>query len=424
MVKLLIIADDLTGANDTGVQFSKRGIPVFIVPFTSDESPALHNDYPVLVVNTESRHLSADEAALVVRKIVWQGTESGVTHFYKKTDSSMRGNIGSELEALMLGFGQRILPFMPAYPKLKRTTRDGFQYLEDKLLHETAFAQDPLEPISDCYVPAIINQQTRIRSWVVKPHELSLNDRHRFDEDGIYVFDAANEDELQQIGEVLKRNDLLKATAGSAGFAAYLPDLLGFEQSSIQLHSARGQMLVVSGSVNEASLNQVSHAEDYGGYAAVTLSPEILVTKQGAQSAQARQAIAGIIELAQQQRNVILRSIKTAQDLKIYLEHGQACGLDPKQIHFLIAQNLGEIISRVLEKTNFRLLTIFGGDTLVAIGRALGWRGILPQYEVLPGVVVSKVVDCKNDLLLITKAGGFGSEDVLLRVKDILGGEN
>ena len=423
MLKLLVIADDLTGANDTGVQFAKKGIPIFVITGTTGEPQTLPRNYQVVVVNTESRHLGPDEAARRVRRVVEQGRGASVTHFYKKTDSSLRGNIGSELEALMVASGCRVLPFIPAFPKLKRTTRDGFQYVDERPLHETAFAKDPLEPIVDSYIPGIIKRQTRIQTRIVRASEFSVPASVKFDEEGIYVLDGTNEAELQQAGELLKRNDLLKATAGSAGFAEYLPDLLGFERRAFVSPSKGGRMLVVSRSVNEVSLKQLSHAEAHG-FAAVTLSPEVLVREEGAQSALAREAITRIIELDQQQREVILRSSEKSEDLEIYLERGRRSGLDLKQTHLLIAKNMGEIASQVLERTSFRLLTVFGGDTLVAVARALGWCGLLPQDEILPGVVVSRVSGSTDELLLVSKAGGFGPEDVLLRIKDLLGGRN
>ena len=95
--RLLIIADDLTGANDTGVQFAKQGIETrvvidpaqFIAPF----------DCQVLVVNTESRHLNADAAYQLVYNVAQQGLQLGIPQFYKKTDSTLRGNWARELLA-------------------------------------------------------------------------------------------------------------------------------------------------------------------------------------------------------------------------------------------------------------------------------------------------------------------------------------
>src|SRR6185436_9848445 len=100
MPRLLIIADDLTGASDVGVQFSRQGIPTLVY---TELGPSLDafSDYQVIVVNTESRHLDPKEAASRVSATVAKGIKVGASHFYKKTDSTLRGNIGSELESFM-----------------------------------------------------------------------------------------------------------------------------------------------------------------------------------------------------------------------------------------------------------------------------------------------------------------------------------
>lgn len=419
MPKLLVIADDLTGASDTGVQFAKMGIPTLVVTSFPCESKALSTAHQVVVVNTESRHLDAVEAGQRVRRVVELGMVAGVSHFYKKTDSTMRGNIGSELEALMIASGHSILAFIPAFPKLGRTTREGFQYIDDRPVHETAFARDPLDPIADSFIPAIIEYQTRIQTRILRTTEIAETSSIRFDEAGIYIFDATTDDDLRLAGELLKENNLLKATAGSSGFAECLPDLLAFARHRSRTVYERGRMLVVSGSVNEISMRQAAKAETHG-FVCMTLSPEILLAEDPIQSTQTRQAIAKIIELDQEQREVILRSAEKSEDLDLYMKLGRKRGLDLKQIHHLIVKNMGEIAGEILEQTGFELLTVFGGDTLLAIARARGWTGLLPQEEVLPGVVVSRIADDMNAPLLISKAGGFGSEVALVQIKEKL----
>src|SRR5262245_10463373 len=142
---LLVIADDLTGANDAGVQFALCGIRSIV--FADSKIEKLPPEYPVVVVNTESRHLPPREAAERVRKVAEIGLAAGVQYFYKKTDSTLRGNIGAELEALRQTTGASFIPFIPALPDLGRTTREGTHYVHGIPIAETAFAKDPLNPI-------------------------------------------------------------------------------------------------------------------------------------------------------------------------------------------------------------------------------------------------------------------------------------
>ncbi|MBA3441533.1 MAG: four-carbon acid sugar kinase family protein, partial [Pyrinomonadaceae bacterium] len=312
------------------------------------------------------------------------------------------------------------LPFVPAYPKLRRTTRDGYHYVGDELLHQTAFGRDPLEPIEESYIPAILKQQTTIQIKVVPcASEQIQSDANVFNGDGIYVLDATTDEELRQAGELLKNRGLLKAVAGSAGFAEWLPDLLDLEKRPAKRPRSGGNMLVISGSVNEISLKQLSHAEA-NGFVAVTLPPEVLVSENGVQSPCALSAIARITELDEQRKNVILRSIEKFEDIEECLRLGRRLGVDVKHLHLRIAENLGQIAGQVLKRCGFKIVTVFGGDTLVAMVRALGWSGLLPWDEILPGITVSEVAGGEDELLLITKAGGFGEGDALSRIKDLL----
>ena len=102
------------------------------------------------------------------------------------------------------------------------------------------------------------------------------------------------------------------------------------------------------------------------------------------------------------------------------LQLGQRLGLGLKQLHLRVAENLGQVAGQVIKRTSLGLLTVFGGDTLVAIASALGWRGLLPRDEILPGVTISEVAGREGEFTLITKAGGFGPENVLRQVKDVL----
>jgi len=82
MTKLLIIADDLTGAADTGVQLAKRGVSTLVLPSVTDFPDAWQ--YETVVVNTESRHASPGIAEEAVTAAVQIGRMHGVPHFYKK----------------------------------------------------------------------------------------------------------------------------------------------------------------------------------------------------------------------------------------------------------------------------------------------------------------------------------------------------
>ena len=118
---LLIIADDFTGALDTGVQFAARGIKTRVV--VGADAALTHQNADVLVVDTETRHLPAAQAYAAVEGLVQRAKYAGFAYLYKKTDSALRGNVGAELTALLSASGSRQLAFLPAFPQMNRVTK-------------------------------------------------------------------------------------------------------------------------------------------------------------------------------------------------------------------------------------------------------------------------------------------------------------
>ena len=417
MPKLLVIADDLTGAADTAAQFAKQGIDTLVLVDSTHAWPAAAAECEVLIVNTESRHLSAEDAADRVRKSVVTGATFGTTHYYKKTDSTLRGNIGSELEALRVAVGQPVLPYLPAYPRLGRTTTNGKLYVNGKLLEETTFSSDSLAPVHESHVPSIVANQTSTPCLLVNDFTL-LDELEKEPRDGAFwLFDAASDQDLFEAGKLLKQSDMLVATAGSAGFAKYLAQLLDLDASQPEIPSANGPMLVVAGSLNEVTLAQLAYAER-AGFESVTLSPTVLVTERGAQTTEGRRAIAEVLGHSQAGRDVIIRTVSSSGDASPYVEYARSRELATAEIHALISKNLAEVVAGVIERGEFTTLVILGGDTMLAIARELGWTSFVPRGEVVPGVAVSKVGGVPHALLVVSKAGGFGDTAVLTKIKE------
>ena len=147
MVKLLIIADDFTGALDTGVQFAARGAATRVITDPAFAFAGAEPGLQVLVLDAETRHVAPEQAYAVVRQTTERALAANVECIYKKTDSALRGNIGAELAAVMDAAGADRLPFIPAFPKTHRTTKDGVHLIDGVPVAQSVFGQDPFEPV-------------------------------------------------------------------------------------------------------------------------------------------------------------------------------------------------------------------------------------------------------------------------------------
>lgn len=114
MLLLLILADDFTGALDTGVQFAACGIATRVV--VGEQVDFAANDAAVLVVDTETRHLPAAEAYAVIAKLTREAMSAGVFSIYKDRLRSARKHRRRAFGPAQTS-GERQLPFLPAFPR-------------------------------------------------------------------------------------------------------------------------------------------------------------------------------------------------------------------------------------------------------------------------------------------------------------------
>lgn len=392
----MIIADDLTGAIDTGVQLAEQGVSTLVIPELSQDKHLF--DFEAIVTNTETRHGSPTEALDAVARAVAFGHGLGVKHFYKKTDSTLRGNLGSEFEALMKATREKQLFFVPAFPRLQRTTCQGQQYVNGVELQKSDFATDPLNPIVTSDVATLVRQQAQVDTHHVSAAELGCLFETR--KDGVYIFDCTTDADMQSIAVALQHVRGLTNLAGSGGFAPHLKSVLNLKASDVEaVPKVPGAMLVVNGSLNPGAQRQLSFAAR-SGFVVIRVDPHDLENQSGA-----KQTTTGIAE-------EIVNRLRTENSVVLATTSNRH-SMHASSTMLSISERLGELVSEIVHSANLSLLTVFGGDTLSAVARNLKCQRILPLAEVLPGIPLSKFYMCGSELLVVSKAGGFGADDIL-----------
>lgn len=409
MVELLIIADDLTGAIETGVQIAKQGISTRVIhnPDT-DLNQIFHEiDSTVIVFNTESRHIDQKEAARRVGQIIKISRERGIKRFYKKTDSTMRGNIGAELQAFREETGQNSIPFIPAHPKLKRFTRKGYHYIGEQLLHETEFGNDPLEPIEISFIPSLLQKQTDLKVSLVGRSGNDSISKNR----GILVFDCQSEKELEKIGTVLLKNNLHHSITGSAAMCERLPILFNLKSENSELPKLNMPTLLVNGSLNKISLNQVRFAHEKG-VKMITIPEKLLSSSNPKKSPYFKQILTEVQEELHAGRNVILSS----SDIQADPNKKNYNGTD----YDVVSKQIGSIVAAIFNEVEIRSVCVIGGDTLMGIMNKLNCDSIAPITEILSGVSFSLASIKNQSIQILTKPGGYADKDVIVQIFNVI----
>src|SRR6266576_1991127 len=131
----------MTGALEVGAKFSSVGIRTLV------SAKPVESESAVLVYDTETRHRSPQAAGQEVRRFVLRAGPVCPRLIYKKTDSTLRGNIAAELDAIVEIYPMWRAAYAPAYPALGRTVTQGLLYVDGVPVAEPEYAFDPLNPV-------------------------------------------------------------------------------------------------------------------------------------------------------------------------------------------------------------------------------------------------------------------------------------
>lgn len=409
MIKLLVIADDFTGALDTGVQFAGKGVSTKIVNQMAINKEQLgHICTEVLVIDVETRHLKKEEAYSIVYGIVKEAKAAGVPYIYKKTDSGLRGNVGKELEAALDASGERYLTFIPAFPSMNRITVNGIHYVDGKPIHESAFGKDPFEPVTSSVVSDLFDRESVCVS-LYKPAVHYL----RPDKKEIGIFDASSEQEIEAAAKDLFETNALGVMAGCAGFASVLVDCLGLCTREIHMPRVPERLFIVCGSVNDISKKQIEYAEAHGFFRiAMTprqqLEPEYLLSPEG------REWLTKLKVVCDSGKTCVVETgISKPGQVTAYLKEHR---ISLEQARLTISRTLGSILKELLQMGMESTLMIIGGDTLVGFVEQMDCREITIVSELEQGTVLSSMEMGEKVQWIVSKSGGFGGPELLIQI--------
>ena len=417
--KILVVADDLTGAVDTGVQFSRRNLKTVVVTGNKTIHKSLL-DCDVLVADTESRY---DDWKTAYKKAWETGIKAGsenIKFIYKKIDSTMRGNVGAEIAGLMDSLKIAHTFVVPALPLYGRTTINGNVYIDGVLLAETDYANDPKNPVKESYIPAIISKQCDKKTGVISFKDLlsgkqeivlKLKDLMNSGTE-IIVIDAKDEEDLELIASVVTGIQKRVIYAGCSGFAE---KLAGY----FELHKGKKSNIVIAGSVNKITARQTEFAARSLKIKVIDIDAEDIIS--GRSDTEKKR----ILKLAEKSiaagDDLIIRSASSPLSVKKCFERGKKIGLDDFSVSDLVANFLGELAGEFIIKNSLKGIVLTGGDTAIKTLNALHINGVVVKNEIMHGIPYGYLNDKKyGDLMVITKAGGFGGEDAIVKILNFL----
>ena len=411
MLKLLVLADDFTGALDTGVQFSSQGIQTMVTTDKAIDFTKIADNVEVLVIDTESRYLSFDDSYETIQKIVKHAKSAGISRYYKKIDSALRGNVSSEIKALLDAFPEENLALVPAYPAIQRVVRNGKLFIDNVLVSESIFAKDPYEPVIESDIAKRLNLEAGIELSLSGSKDFPIFDKQ------LILFDSETDEDLRDIAAYLHQNNKLQIAIGCAGFAKYLVKQL-FSEEEVQIPQLTAPLVVICGSVNHITRRQIDFAEQKGNLR-ISLSAQELLDTGYWYSIEGQEKLATYIPSIQNADLAIFETLseETTRDI---LAYGEDKRLDRNDIRFRIGKSLGELTEQLFEKRLDRTYLFTGGDTLYQTMEVLKIDQIKPICEIGSGIVLAELKWKDQVISVITKSGGFGQPELFEDIKQMI----
>jgi D-threonate/D-erythronate kinase len=410
-----VIADDLTGAADTGVQFAAEGLATALDLRGTDEPISAD----VLVVTTDSRGLPSNDAAERVSTVTRQLHGQGVHQLYKKIDSTCRGNLAAEIAAVLAESERRTLAVVcPAFIAARRTVVGGHLLVDREPVDRTPVGDDPVSPVTTSSILAMLaplpGQVEHLDLCVVtEGADVIRRALDEVDDDTIaVVVDAASEADLAALGDALDGSDRPILPVGSAGLARALAPLWARNAPAA---AADGLTLVVVGSVHETSRTQSDVLAERHGWPRLTLDLDAMIGDQAAWTHRLEELQEQAGDLSQGRPGLLLttpaRQSSREEQRQLAEDHGMELG----QVAATVADRLAEATVALCQTLPIEALVLTGGDTARAIATQLGAAGISLTGEVVPGMPVGRLLGGELDgRPVVTKAGGFGDDDGLL----------
>jgi len=388
-MRVAIIADDLTGAADTGVQLARAGYRAAVAFQGAPVPPA--EDLDAVALDTDSRAMPAGFAAKRVLETV--RPVRGAPIVYKKLDSTLRGPVAAELSAALGASGRDRVVVAPAFPAAGRTTVDGVQLVRGVPVHETEAKDDPRTPVREGHVPTLLAAAfPSVVSLSVEDLADPAAVRRALERSVCIVADAARDEDLEALVRAVPGPHYV-LWAGSAGLAVALgrvfPGPRAGEKTPPPPTPAR-KVLVVVGSLSGVARGQLQSLAEYG-CAAVPVSGA-----EGEALGKVREALSG----------GACAALHSAED-RISSGAGD------------VAEALAEVVGVLSGEGLFDALVLTGGDTAVGVARRLGAVGVRLEGELEPGIPVGTLIGPKP-YRVVTKAGAFGEPGTLVEAVETL----
>lgn len=404
-----VIADDLTGACDSGIEFLPC-VPSVLVQVSPDSPEPAAGTCDIVVHNTQSRRLSPQDAYARVFGVASRVISSGAGLILKKVDSALRGNFGRETAAVMDAANDSVAFILPAIPDAGRQTIGGVQHINGVPIAETFYARDPEYPVCESSVLRLAEAGSGRRAGLIPLEDVragrTAETAAKLQQAGcqLIVVDAETDDDLYRAVAGLVGQPRYSLFVGCQGLAKALAAHFGGSKGRhADVEPLAGPMLCVCGTLHPQSRRQLHVAAESGAVARLELNADDMAGER-----RTERSLNNVVQC-------LARNLREGEHVAVCLScqaERFSAELCERAIGFL-----AEVSRRTLESARVSALFLTGGETAYSVCRAIGVETLKLHVRIAPLVVASRVVGgpCEG-MLIITKGGSIGPDDLLCTI--------
>jgi len=379
-----LVADDLTGACDAAVQFAAFGHSATAL---LDWSLIGDCSSDVIAATTESRADAPADAAEKVAVLAGLLRRKQSRLVFKKVDSVLRGNLGSEIEASLKAFDCEVCMIAPSFPSLGRRISGGWLTTASCDAAPTVHLPTLLERQG---MTALVHIEGAGSAGGIGSLAERLKDE-RSKGKRCFTFDAVSDSALDAVIAAAGSLGRRVLWVGSAGLARRLAEhSVGCGDGRVVRRPGPGNMtegrtavLLAIGSDHPVTLRQIDD---------LAACREVVTVRPGA--ADAKRA---------------MQALRRGCAVILRVEPGRTAAEDLRG--FLAG----------MEFPHTQGLVLSGGDTASLVCAALGAGSIRLEGEIATGIPWGTIGGgTAHGVPAATKSGGFGASDALSRAVDFL----
>ena len=414
MQKYIVIADDLTGSNATCSLFKKIGLrAASILKLQGD----INYDVDVISYSTASRGLDKEEAYKKVSEAIKILKNKDVLVYNKRIDSTLRGNIGTEINAMLDNLeDDRIAVVIPSYPDSGRIVVNKTMLVNGVLLENSDAGKDPKTPIKTSCVESLIQKGIKYSSTyftlsdIEQPiEEIVKKIQEAIKKSRVLIFDAVNNEDIIKISKAIINSDINIVTVDPGPFTLY------YSKELQKKNHLEKKILMVIGSVTATTKKQIEYILQEEDIFLVKMKVEDFFEKETCLK-EIERVIAYIKKGIASYDLFLVTTSPIGDEKKADLQKlAENLNTTVEEISKIIANTLTETIVKILKETEkFEGVYSSGGDITIALLEKLKAIGVEIREEVIPLAAYGRLIggDFPN-LKLVSKGGMVGDEKTI-----------